>query len=282
MAWARRSTTRSSDPSTSIGRAASTRRSARTKRCSRTWCAACWKTVPTRRSCIGSSTVRSRSTSCCRIRWTRLPRTAARRISAGIDLNDDPTLAALDRSFKQIAAGDWSAAPILAVQSTAGSSARAVANPARREQVIGHVREATAQDVETALAAARAHAPDWATVPAPQRARMLEEAADALEAHRDTLLWLLTHEAGKTLANAHGEVREAADFLRYYAARICSTGFDERGTPLGVVVAISPWNFPLAIFIGQIAGALAAGNAVIAKPAEQTPLVAAVAVGCLH
>ncbi|HYS14504.1 MAG TPA: bifunctional proline dehydrogenase/L-glutamate gamma-semialdehyde dehydrogenase PutA [Burkholderiaceae bacterium] len=207
---------------------------------------------------------------------------AERRNSAGIDLNDDPTLAALERSFAQIAAGNWSAAPILAAQGAAASSARAVTNPARREQVIGEVREASAADVESALTAATAHAPAWANVPAPQRARMLEAAADALEAHRDTLLWLLTHEAGKTLANAHGEVREAVDFLRYYAARIRSTGFDERGTALGVVVAISPWNFPLAIFIGQIAGALAAGNVVIAKPAEQTPLVAAVAVRTLH
>ncbi|HUL65000.1 MAG TPA: bifunctional proline dehydrogenase/L-glutamate gamma-semialdehyde dehydrogenase PutA [Burkholderiaceae bacterium] len=207
---------------------------------------------------------------------------AERRNSAGIDLNDDPTLTAIERSFTRIGSKDWSAAPILASDADAGDVARAVTNPARRAQVIGHVRESLAVDVEVALAAAAAEAPAWSAVPALERAALLERAAALLEAQRDALLLLLTHEAGKTLANAHGEVREAVDFLRYYAARARAPGFDEHGTALGVVVAISPWNFPLAIFVGQIAGALAAGNAVIAKSAEQTPLVAAAAVRALH
>jgi RHH-type proline utilization regulon transcriptional repressor/proline dehydrogenase/delta 1-pyrroline-5-carboxylate dehydrogenase len=107
---------------------------------------------------------------------------------------------------------------------------------------------------------------------------MLERAAELFEAHRDTLVPLAIREAGKTMANAIGELREAVDFLRYYAARARELD----GTPLGPVVCISPWNFPLAIFTGQVSAALAAGNAVIAKPAEQTPLIAAEAVRLLH
>ena len=90
-------------------------------------------------------------------------------------------------------------------------------------------------------------------------------------------------EAGKTLPNALGEVREAVDFLRYYGAAVADGDFaGATHPPLGTVVCISPWNFPLAIFTGQIAAALAAGNAVIAKPAEETPLIAAAAVRLLH
>jgi RHH-type proline utilization regulon transcriptional repressor/proline dehydrogenase/delta 1-pyrroline-5-carboxylate dehydrogenase len=95
-------------------------------------------------------------------------------------------------------------------------------------------------------------------------------------------MWLAVHEAGKTLANALGEVREAVDFCRYYASQLREPGFDADGNALGVVACISPWNFPIAIFIGQVSAALAAGNSVIAKPAEQTPLVAARAVQLLH
>jgi RHH-type proline utilization regulon transcriptional repressor/proline dehydrogenase/delta 1-pyrroline-5-carboxylate dehydrogenase len=205
-----------------------------------------------------------------------------RRNSAGIDLNDDPTLAALERAFEGLAQREWSAAPILAIDGTSNGAARPVTNPARRTQVIGTVVEATDADVDRALGEATRGASSWGGRPATERARLLEAASDALEAQRDPLLWLLSHEAGKTLANAHGEIREAVDFLRYYAAQIRAAGFDARGVPLGVVVAISPWNFPLAIFVGQIAGALAAGNVVVAKPAEQTPLVAALAVRVMH
>jgi RHH-type proline utilization regulon transcriptional repressor/proline dehydrogenase/delta 1-pyrroline-5-carboxylate dehydrogenase len=207
---------------------------------------------------------------------------AGRRNSAGIDLNDDPTLAALDAAFARCAGMAWTAAPILAAQHQPEGVARPVPNPARRTVSVGHVWEASAREVDLALAAAEAYAPTWSALGASERARVLEAGADALEQHRDPLLWLLTREAGKTLANAHGEVREAVDFLRYYAAQSRRPGFDARATPLGVVAAISPWNFPLAIFVGQIAGALAAGNTVVAKPAEQTPLVAAAAVRLLH
>ena len=119
-------------------------------------------------------------------------------------------------------------------------------------------------------------------LPAGERAACLERAADLLEAERATLLALAVREAGKTLANAVAEVREAVDFLRYYAAQ-ARAELDHPGVaPLGPVVAISPWNFPLAIFVGEVAAALAAGNPVLAKPAEQTPLIAHEAVRILH
>src|SRR5262249_6021693 len=120
----------------------------------------------------------------------------------------------------------------------------------------------------------------WQEPPA-RRAETLRRAADLMEEQRDPLLGPIVREAGRTLGNAVGEVREAVDFLRFYAS--CIEDFDNAThKSLGLVVCISPWNFPLSIFTGQIAGALAAGNAVIAKPAEETPLIAALAVGILH
>ena len=120
----------------------------------------------------------------------------------------------------------------------------------------------------------------WSRVAATDRAAALERAADLLEAERDHFILLAVREAGKTLANAVGEVREAVDFCRYYAAQARR----ELGgaTARGPIACIAPWNFPLAIFTGQVGAALAAGNPVLAKPAEQTPLIAAAAVRLLH
>ncbi|MEY4429106.1 MAG: trifunctional transcriptional regulator/proline dehydrogenase/L-glutamate gamma-semialdehyde, partial [Pseudomonadota bacterium] len=140
---------------------------------------------------------------------------------------------------------------------------------------------ATPADVDEAVARAVQGSVPWADRPAAQRARVLREAADRLVADRAALMHLLVHEAGKTWPNAHGEWREAIDFLRFHAAEI-----EGRLAPvapgLGPVVCISPWNFPLAIFMGQVSAALAAGHAVLAKPAEQTPQVAWRAVQHLH
>ena len=125
--------------------------------------------------------------------------------------------------------------------------------------------------------------PAWAARAPDERAAILAAAAARFEAEAGALAGLIFREAGKTLPNALGDVREAVDFLRYYAARVAGGDFaNATHPPLGAVVCISPWNFPLAIFTGQIAAALAAGNAVIAKPAEETPLVAAEAVRLLH
>ena len=170
----------------------------------------------------------------------------------------------------------------------------AVRNPATGA-VVGHVVEAEVAAIDQAFAAARAAQDDWSLAGGAFRAARLERAADLFEEAEPRLLSLATDEAGKTLADAVAELREAVDFLRYYAAEARAhferpvmlpgpTG--ERNELLlegrGVFVCISPWNFPLAIFTGQVAAALAAGNAVLAKPAEQTPLIAAVAVELLH
>jgi RHH-type proline utilization regulon transcriptional repressor/proline dehydrogenase/delta 1-pyrroline-5-carboxylate dehydrogenase len=162
-------------------------------------------------------------------------------------------------------------------------------------QIIGHVPEASTAEIDAAFAAARAAQPAWDALCGAKRAAILRKMAEALEQNRDRLIAIAVREAGKTLADAVGEIREAADFCRYYAllaerqfgGPIELTGPAGETNTLalhgrGVFVCISPWNFPLAIFTGQVAAALAAGNAVIAKPAEQTPLIAAEAVKLYH
>jgi RHH-type proline utilization regulon transcriptional repressor/proline dehydrogenase/delta 1-pyrroline-5-carboxylate dehydrogenase len=159
----------------------------------------------------------------------------------------------------------------------------------------GSVADAVPAQAEAAVAAARAGFKGWATTPAPVRAAALEGAADLLESRAPRFLALLQREGGKTLDDALSELREAADFCRYYAAEGRKLFGEGEAMPgptgesntlslrgRGVFVAISPWNFPLAIFLGQITAALMAGNAVLAKPAEQTPLIAAEAIKLLH
>ena len=206
---------------------------------------------------------------------------AARSNSRGLDLADERTLAALERAFADAATRTWCAEPMLARGEALGDWAP-VRNPADPDDIVGQVREATPADVRSAVTAATLAASSWAATPPSDRAARLEAAADDLEAQTLALVPLLVREAGKTCANAVAEVREAVDFLRYYAAEVRRDFDNATHPPLGPVVCISPWNFPLAIFTGQVAAALAAGNVVLAKPAEQTPLVAAVAVRTLH
>ena len=191
--------------------------------------------------------------------------------SRGWDLTDAGDLAAIEAARAPFETTLFDARPILA-GSVAGGERWAVTNPATGA-VVGHVLPATAPDVETALHAAT----PWDAAPA-QRAAVLRRAADLYEAEFGTIFALLAREAGKTLADAVGELREAVDFLRYYADQ----GETVTAPARGIFACISPWNFPLAIFSGQIAAALAAGNAVLAKPAEQTGLIAAFAVDLLH
>ncbi len=197
-----------------------------------------------------------------------------RRNSAGLDLSNEATLADLGESLRYSATLTWTAAPA----GGAGES-RPVLNPADHRDIVGHVAEASPEQAHAA--AARAAAARWADVPIADRAAALDRAADAMQARMPVLLGLVVREAGKSLPNAIAEVREAIDFLRYYAAQARAT-FGPAQRPLGVVTCISPWNFPLAIFTGQVAAALVAGNAVLAKPAEETPLIAAEAVRLLH
>lgn len=203
-----------------------------------------------------------------------------RQNSAGLDLADDSVLDALAAGMAA-APQQWTATPMVPGAAAQGT-ARPITNPADRRDVVGHVTYATPDTVTLAADVAHKGQPDWASKSPAARADCLLRAADLLEERHPALMALICREAGKSLPNAVAEIREAVDFLRYYATTIGRDFANTTHIPLGVVACISPWNFPLAIFIGQIAAALAAGNAVIAKPAEETPLIAAVAVDILH
>ncbi|MEN3113292.1 bifunctional proline dehydrogenase/L-glutamate gamma-semialdehyde dehydrogenase PutA [Uliginosibacterium paludis] len=200
--------------------------------------------------------------------------------SRGLDLADEAVLARLDQQLALLATRQWDVRPLIAQEAGADGAARAILNPARHEDCAGRAAEATPAQIAAALDAAAAFAADWHATPVAARAAMLREAARRLEAEAVPLISLCIREAGKTRANAVAELREAVDFCRYYACQIEQYG--PAAEVPGPIVAISPWNFPLAIFIGQISAALAAGSPVLAKPAEQTPLMAALAVRCLH
>ena len=189
--------------------------------------------------------------------------------SMGFDISHTGTLAQIDAARAPFAAHRWASAPLTVTPVTGAS--RTVLNPAEPDDVVGTVIPATPDSVAHAFDDARC----WEASPS-ERARVLNAAADLYEARYGEIFALLTREAGKTLADGVAELREAVDFLRYYATQASDAA------PAGTFVCISPWNFPLAIFSGQIGAALAAGNAVLAKPAEQTPLIAHLAVSCLH
>ncbi|MGW8304911.1 MAG: aldehyde dehydrogenase family protein [Achromobacter pulmonis] len=207
-------------------------------------------------------------------------RQGARANSAGLDLSNEHRLGSLAAALLASAATPWRAGPMLGDGEGAWDPARAVdvRNPANLRDVVGQVIEANAEEAEAALRAAANAAPIWQSTPVAERAQCLRRAAQLLEEQMQTLLGLIVREAGKSLPNAIAEVREAVDFLRYYADQADREFGNDTHSPLGTVVCISPWNFPLAIFTGQVAAALVAGNTVLAKPAEQTPLIAAQAV----
>ena len=207
----------------------------------------------------------------------------ARANSTGFDLSNEQRLAELAAATASRTIA-WDAAPIVpptAATRTDGVT-REVLNPADRHDRVGMVTETTPALIGAACTIAAGAASDWAATSPTDRAAALLRAADLLQARLPALTGLIAREAGRVLPAAIGEVREAVDFLRYYASEIQRTFGNAAHRPLGVVAAISPWNFPLSIFVGQIAGALAAGNVVLAKPAEQTPLIAATAVRLLH
>jgi RHH-type transcriptional regulator, proline utilization regulon repressor / proline dehydrogenase / delta 1-pyrroline-5-carboxylate dehydrogenase len=215
----------------------------------------------------------------------------ARRNSTGIEFGDR---AALDGLLAELGAAprSASAAPLVDGFALAGR-ARSVVSPID-DKAIGVVQEGDEAIVAAAMSAAQTGFSSWQATPVAARAAALERAGDLIEHNRGQLIALLQSEGGKTLDDCVSEVREAADYCRYYAAAARSTlvrqslpGPTGESNELhmrghGIFVCISPWNFPLAIFTGQIAGALAAGNCVVAKPAEQTPLVASAAVKFLH
>jgi RHH-type proline utilization regulon transcriptional repressor/proline dehydrogenase/delta 1-pyrroline-5-carboxylate dehydrogenase len=201
--------------------------------------------------------------------------------SAGIDLADRGAMPALLDAIGR-------AAPL-------SSGTREIRSPADRRVVVGRVSDANDGEIDATLARLHAGWRDWDAAGGTHRAAVLDRAADLIEGARTDLLFLLAREAGKTLGDGIAELREAADFCRWYAARAREHFGAPRELPgptgerntwalggRGVFAAISPWNFPLSIFVGQITAALAAGNAVAAKPAEQTPMIAARAVALLH
>ncbi|MEO1648762.1 MAG: bifunctional proline dehydrogenase/L-glutamate gamma-semialdehyde dehydrogenase PutA [Pseudomonadota bacterium] len=213
--------------------------------------------------------------------------------SIGIDLSDPLVLGPLDARLKELADVQWSAEPTFPGE-VAGEIAP-ITMPHDTSVEVGTRRDATQEEVEDAFARAAAIQPGWDALGGEKRALLLEEAADLFEDHAAEFLSLCQREAGKTLLDGVAELREAVDFLRYYAsearrqfeAPITLPGPTGEENTLsmhgrGVFATIAPWNFPLAIFIGMASAALAAGNSVIAKPAEQTPLIAALAVKLCH
>jgi len=219
----------------------------------------------------------------------------SRKNSMGVNFSNDNELKAMADAVNANP-GPWTAAPLVpGAVVGAASAAIAVTNPADRRQTVGSYIAADSAIVDKALSNAVAAQHGWDRLPAASRAAILEHAAEQLEARRGEFIALCVREAGKSLPDAIAEIREAADFLRYYAtmARRLFGQPEQLPGPTGesnqlflngrgVFVCISPWNFPLAIFLGQVSAALAAGNAVIAKPAEQTSLIGHAAVKLLH
>ncbi|TMI04128.1 MAG: bifunctional proline dehydrogenase/L-glutamate gamma-semialdehyde dehydrogenase PutA, partial [Betaproteobacteria bacterium] len=203
-----------------------------------------------------------------------------RKNSRGIDFSDESALSALEAELA-VAPPRSEARPLLGgPEMDDRHTPTSVANPANRDEPVGLVTMASVADVERAVAIAASEGMSWARTAVAERATCLERAADLIEHERGPLIALAVREAGKTLVNAQGEIREAADYCRYYAAQ--ARRELALATPRGPMACIAPWNFPLAIFVGQVTAALAAGNPVLAKPAAQTPLIAAAAIELLH
>jgi RHH-type proline utilization regulon transcriptional repressor/proline dehydrogenase/delta 1-pyrroline-5-carboxylate dehydrogenase len=223
---------------------------------------------------------------------------ADRRNSRGIDLGNPPEVEMLRKELTPLRPAKSAAAPVagpIINGSLLPGSTHPVANPADRRDFVGSTRDATTDEIIMAFDASAAAQPAWDLRGGDARAAILEKASDLLEVGRSDFHQLLVREAGKTISDAIAEVREAVDFCRYYALRArrqFSTPQRLEGPTgelnelslhgRGVFACISPWNFPLAIFAGQVTAALAAGNAVVAKPAEPTPLIAARFVRLLH
>ncbi len=215
-----------------------------------------------------------------------------RRNSAGIDFADPLVREPLITKLKALATRDWAATPTFLAGE--GGKPQVIRSPPDGRPV-GRVLQASREDIDLMLARAEAAQPGWDALGGPERAALLAKAADLFEAHSAEILSLCIREAGKTLPDAVLELREAVDFLRYYACEAQTLFAAPQPLPgptgeqnllrlhgRGVFATISPWNFPLAIFIGPAAAALAAGNCVVAKPAGQTPLIAALAVKLCH
>lgn len=218
----------------------------------------------------------------------------ARKNSKGFDLSNRDERAQLQQELSGLNVGHWKSGPIIAGKMSSGSEVN-VTSPQQPERIIGTVQNASLDDVEKALVHAQNSVLSWSTTPVGERAACVRRFADLLQANSVELMALTCLEAGKTWNDGIAEIREAIDFCRYYAmmaeqlmtqpTRLSGyTGeTNELGLhPRGIVLCISPWNFPLAIFTGQVVAGLVTGNCVIAKPAEQTPLIASYAIKLMH
>ncbi|MDC0661480.1 bifunctional proline dehydrogenase/L-glutamate gamma-semialdehyde dehydrogenase PutA [Marinobacter sp. SS21] len=204
---------------------------------------------------------------------------AHRRNAKGWDITDPITVAAIEQGRGTFRRHRWKGGPVLAAEPV-GTEVQVIRNPADPDDLVGHVVQASPADIETAIVAAREGFQTWSRMSAEERAQRLRKVGDLFEAHADELFALATREAGKSLLDAIAEIREAVDFAHFYA----NEGIRNQGSgeARGILCCISPWNFPLAIFAGQVLAGLAAGNVVLAKPAEQTALIAARAVELMH
>ena len=198
--------------------------------------------------------------------------------STGRDLEDRNAVESLQQEMTPFAGRLWQ--PLQDGMQPVSATVREIHNPAKPKEQVGVIHEASAENVDPAIKRAHSALVSWRSLSAGTRAARLFKAADLYETHFAELIALASREAGKTLLDGVAEIREAVDFLRYYASRVET--LSDSVDPRGVFACISPWNFPLAIFTGQIGAALAAGNCVIAKPAEQTPLIALRAVELMH
>lgn len=201
-----------------------------------------------------------------------------RRNAKGWDITDAITLSELEPQRHRFQNKEWRAQPLIAGEMTSRAST-SIINPANTTDFVGVVVETNTADIETAIIAAETGFEVWRQTTATERAACLRRTADLFEQHAPELFALACREAGKTLLDAVGEIREAVDFARYYADE-AEKHADTQAR--GIITCISPWNFPLAIFAGQVLAAIASGNAVLAKPADQTPLIATRAVELMH
>ncbi|MEQ9547008.1 MAG: bifunctional proline dehydrogenase/L-glutamate gamma-semialdehyde dehydrogenase PutA [Marinobacter sp.] len=202
-----------------------------------------------------------------------------RRNSKGWDITDPVTVKEIDEGRDAYRDYRWKGGPVIAGE-VAGTEVQVVRNPANPDDLVGHVTQASDADVDTAITSAKSGFSRWSKTPVEERAALVRKVGDLYEEHAYELFALTTREAGKSLLDAVAEIREAVDFAQYYANE--AIRYRDSGDARGVMCCISPWNFPLAIFTGQILANLAAGNAVVAKPAEQTSLLAARAVELMH
>ncbi|NWN91178.1 bifunctional proline dehydrogenase/L-glutamate gamma-semialdehyde dehydrogenase PutA [Marinobacter adhaerens] len=204
---------------------------------------------------------------------------AGRRNSKGWDITDPVTVARIDEGREAYIGHYWKGGPVIAAD-TAGTEVVKVINPANPDDVVGEVTQANEADVDAAITAAQEGFSSWSAMSAEDRAACVRRIGDLLEENADELFALTAREAGKSLLDTVGEIREAVDFTQFYASEGLRN--QNNGEARGVICCISPWNFPLAIFTGQIAANLAAGNVVVAKPAEQSSLIAVRAVELMH